>query len=326
MQSPLAERAIMAKHVPIQYFHDQWIPAVRAERPTLFLLAEVMNGSGPYSSVASLRSFLDAGFDSAFNFWLRDAMVTTVGQGNNLDALASVVSETWKQLGEDRSLNVCNILDNHDMARFANVPGLGVGEDEIQRRSHLALALLFTLPGIPQLYYGDEIGMYGQPGPSGDLQRRPMPEWAWTAEGRRKPRSNRDSQEPHLCLPYPDTTFRFCHDLIALRDANSALYDGYYAELWRPNGGQNVYAFLRAAPDNRIIVVVNESNEPIGPLAIPIRGNAAIHSPDKDAFRDGSLLECLLGQNSPPSTISVSEGGFSVSLPPRSFGVFRHRP
>src|SRR5262249_34344647 len=266
--------------------------------------------------------FLDAGFDSAFNFWLRDALVACPGKNGSLDGVAGVVSETWAKLGEGNALLACNLLDNHDVGRFTNEPGFGVSEDEIRRRFHAALALLFPCRGRPQRYYGNERGMYGAR--DGDNNRRSMPDWAWTAEGRRKPRAERDPGEPRLCLPEPDATFNWCRDLVALRGANPALYGGYYAELWRPNGGQNAYAFFRGSGGSRVVVVVNESDAKFSPAGgVPLRGNGSLRKADKDAFKDGAVLERLFDQNSAPATLQVSKGNLMVTLPARSLGVYR---
>jgi glycosidase len=316
-----------AKHVPLAYFQERWIPSVRAERAKLFLLAEVMPGDGEYASVACLKRFLDAGFDSAFNFWLRNELVVSLGKSGSLDGLAAVVEETRTKLGEKRVLLLCNLLDNHDLSRFTNEPGLGVPEREIQRRYQAALILLFTLPGIPQLYYGDELGMYGEQGDSAakNLNRRSMLEWAWTAEGRKLPRDKRDPHEPRLCLPEPDAIFNWCHDLIALRGANRALHSGYYAELWRPNGKQNAYALFRSAEDNRVLVVVNESDQPFDTKGIALRGNGNLREADRNAFKERAVWERLFGQNSAPKTLAISGGNLQGSLPARSIGVYRLR-
>lgn len=314
-----------AKHVPLSYFQKRWVPVVRTEKAKLFLLAEVTPGDGEYASVGCLKKFLEAGFDSAFNFWLRNELVASIGKGGSLDGVAAVIEETRKKLGEERALLLCNLLDNHDLRRFTNEPGLEVPEREIQRRYQAALILLFTLPGIPQLYSGDEIGMYGEhnDNAANDLNRRSMPEWAWTADGRKLPRDKRDPEEPRLCLPEPDVAFNWCHDLIAIRKANRALHSGYYAELWRPNGKQNAYAFFRGAEDNRVIVVVNESEQAFDTKGIALRSNDNLREADKKAFTEGAVWERLFDQNSAPKTLVVSGGNLQGILPARSIGIYR---
>ena len=45
------------------------------------------------------------------------------------------------------------ILENHDVSRFSSTVG------EVPGKERVGAALLFTLPGVPTLYYGQEIGM-----------------------------------------------------------------------------------------------------------------------------------------------------------------------
>ena len=53
-----------AKHVPVGYFADSFVPGVRAVRGDAFLVAEYFD-TGP---VAQLDPLFHAGFDSAFHF------------------------------------------------------------------------------------------------------------------------------------------------------------------------------------------------------------------------------------------------------------------
>ncbi len=59
-----------------------------------------------------------------------------------------------------------NLLDSHDTARFLSLVG---GDKRLQRLAALAL---FTYPGAPCVYYGDEIGMEGGKDPD---NRRAFP-------------------------------------------------------------------------------------------------------------------------------------------------------
>jgi hypothetical protein len=278
---------------------------------------------GEYASVASLKKFLDAGFDSAFNFWLRDALVACLARGCSLDCVASVVAQTWRDLGEDRALLLCNLLDNHDTPRFTTEirkRALATPEREMCRRYRTALALLFTLPGIPQIYVGDELGLLGGPDPE---NRRSMPPWAWTPADRKRYQSESESHDPQLCLSEPNTTFDWCRRLCVLRDYNAALHSGYYAELARPNGGQNVFAFFRGFGESRIVVVLNESDQELCQGSFPIQSNKDIRQKDKDALQDGDTLEGILNLNCAPQPLILRAGNLCVTMPPRSVGVDR---
>jgi len=49
-----------------------------------------------------------------------------------------------------------NFTSNHDMSRLASFEG-GLSEEKVK----LSLSILFTLPGVPLIFYGDELGMKG---------------------------------------------------------------------------------------------------------------------------------------------------------------------
>ncbi len=60
-------------------------------------------------------------------------------------------------------------FDNHDMARFFSV----VGEDVVKYET--AITWLLTCRGIPELYYGDELGLTGFTSPNDGHVRQDFP-------------------------------------------------------------------------------------------------------------------------------------------------------
>src|SRR5262245_35560168 len=94
-------------------------------------------------------------------------------------------------------------LDNHDLPRFVSEID-EVNKTESRLRYFLALTALFTLPAIPQLYYGDELGLLGGSDPD---NRRDMPEWAWTPSGR-------SQLQTGAAFAPSETTFNRVHRLI----------------------------------------------------------------------------------------------------------------
>jgi glycosidase len=288
-----------ARYVLPSYFHDSWVPAVRAERP-LFLVAEVFS-----ETVGDLKPYLDAGFDSTFNFPLRGALVSAVGHEQSLDAVASVLAEEQRQLGADRARALVNFIDNHDTPRFTNEPGFGVANDEIRLRQHLALAIAFAAPGIPQIYAGDELGLYGGNDPD---NRRDMPAWAWTAAGRA-------ASQPPDAMPDAQRTYSFVQRLIALRKGHAALADGDYRELWRPNGWttRNVLAFLRSDASEQLVLVANGGPAP-ATVTIPLQGRIA----------NGVTLDDLYAAGAPAS-VTTAAGALRLTLPAKSAALYRPR-
>ena len=286
-----------AKHVLPSYFSSSFFPAVRAANPQLFSVAEIFDESG----TAVFQPYLDAGFTSAFHYPLYGALVAAIGKSGSVDAIAGAVADGVARLG-DRALDLVLFVDNHDVPRFANLPGYGVPEDEIRRRLLLALDLIFTLPGIPQLYYGDELGMYGAGDPD---NRRDLPAWA-------EDPAARGQAHPGAAIAGSDVVFARVQKLAALRTSVPALAGGEYHELWRQNGAANpnVYAFSRGhGAGMRIVVIANGAAH--SRVAIPVHGVA-----------DGTVLVDELGDGA-PAQVMVSGGKLALDLPARSGAIYR---
>lgn len=129
-----------------------------------------------------------------------------------------------------------NLLGSHDTRRIQTV----VGEDETLAR--IAAALLFTFPGTPSVYYGDEVGMVGGNDP--DCRRCMIwDEQVWNS-GRRE----------------------FYQQLIRLRRSSPALRHGGFQILYAVG---ETLAFLREAPEERLLVVARRA--PDGLTALPVR-------------------------------------------------------
>lgn len=122
-----------------------------------------------------------------------------------------------------------NLLDSHDTARFLTIAH---GD-----KSALLLALLtmFTYPGAPMIYYGDEIGLEGGDDPD---CRRAFP---WD----------------HVLWDYD--LLGAVKKLIALRKKYAALRRGDFATIYAQ--GKTI-AFSRSLPGERIIVAVNAAGSP----------------------------------------------------------------
>ncbi len=104
-------------------------------------------------------------YDGVTNFLFRKPLEAFFAGDLAAESLArrlSIVPETYPWHGTVQSWN---FLGNHDMPRFFSQVG------HRKDRMELAIALMFTLPGTPMIYYGDEIGMRGK---TSNLSRAPM--------------------------------------------------------------------------------------------------------------------------------------------------------
>jgi glycosidase len=310
------------KHVEISYFQSTWIPSVRRERQDLFLVGEALFNSLS-DPVNKLKPYVNAGFDSMFNFPLRAALEETFARGKSVDLVASRIQDTVKEFG-GHSLMMANLLDNHDMPRFVNQIEAAVGSvdnpehaEEIRSRYHMALTMLFTLPGIPQLYYGDEIGMFGGGDPN---NRKDMPDWVWNQASRER------NPQGQGFLPNAEKTFSYVKHLIEIRKENPALFNGYYAEMYRQTIPSNpdVYAFFRGDGNNRIVTIVNNGTLNSGTVSIPVKANTAIKDSDRAAMIDGAELENLLNTGA-PKTLKISDNVIKIDVTSKTVGIYRLR-
>jgi alpha-amylase len=148
------------------------------------------------------------------------------------------------------------MLTNHDQARIASVV-----KNDI-RKVKLAASILLTLPGLPYLYYGEEIGMLG-PKPdisirepflwSDDTDDTDMPLWQEAAF------STKDHVKP-LSVQKNDPESIFCHykNLISLRKSEPAL-----AQILQPNiehvriDEDGILAYLRPHSEKPVLVIHN---------------------------------------------------------------------
>lgn len=291
-----------AKHVTPSYFAESFLPGVaEAARGDLYTIAEVFDDV----TMKTARSYLDAGFQSAFHFPLQKALVEVIAKGGSTDRVADAIAEGIASLGWERARDLVLFLDNHDIPRFTNAPGFGVPGVEIQRRLLLALDLVFTLPGVPQIYYGDELGVYGGKDPD---NRRDLPAWAMSAEAR-------SVEHPGEAAGVPARTFKRVQELAAMRKRSSALSDGTYRELWRQNGDRNanLFAFARGEGESARVVVLNNGAQAVR-TRIPIPAVV---------FPNGTGLHDELGDAEVPQHVTMTGGELVIDLPARSAAVYR---
>lgn len=117
---------------------------LRAVKPDALVLAEA---TGHFDWLARYAGRLDAIFDFDFAYMVRN----TFARGRmDLVSFASWMDEHDSALP---GLALATLLDNHDMNRFLWMAGGDL------RRLKLAATLLMTLPGMPVIYYGTEVGL-----------------------------------------------------------------------------------------------------------------------------------------------------------------------
>lgn len=118
-------------------------------------MAEVFDGDPAvpsYFQGGVARDGVDSGLDSVFDFPTYFAIRDVFAHGKDLDALAKVLA---KDRLYPNAAALVPFEGNHDVMRFMSEPGATISGLK------LAFAYLLTTRGIPEIYYGDELGMTG---------------------------------------------------------------------------------------------------------------------------------------------------------------------
>jgi glycosidase len=236
--------------------------AIKAIRPDALVLGEI------WSTTYAITPYIRAGaVDLAFEFDLASAMLESASSGR----AAAVASLQQRAVTEYRDAVFAAFLSNHDQNRVASVL-----RDPAAVRA--AAHLLLTSPGVPFIYYGEEIGMVGVK--PDERLRTPM---QWTDDPRTAGFSTRRPWQPlqsgtataNVAVQTDDPTSLLStyRDLIRLR-RDLGLAGGTIAEV--RSASRAVYAFLHTNPAGEsTLIVINLSASPVSSYALSFRGNLA---------------------------------------------------
>ena len=213
-----------------------------------------------YADSPTIASYQNAGAcDSLFEFDLAHATIQAVKDGDP-KVLASALSKV-RRLDHD-SARWSIFLANHDQERTLTQ----LGGDRAKAR--LAAELEFSLPGVPFVYYGEEIGMQGAK-PDPDL-RTPMqwtsaaPNAGFTAPGVKPWHPvNSDATRVNVAREEssPSSLLSLYKRLIRMNASSPALRRGRPLPL--SGGAPGVYAEFREIDGDAALVVANLRSKPV---------------------------------------------------------------
>jgi glycosidase len=247
------------KHVERRFWH-YFKAQIRGEHPNVCLIGEVLfEGKTDIANLLEYQNYHD--FDSIFDFPLCTALRSTLIYDESpqhwLARPRLHDNEPLGVLDEDNSFKggyrnanaLVTLLDNHDLQRRimsharTKHTGDGGGLDWAIRVTKLCLGALFTVRGIPQLYYGTEVGLEGWKESDDRDMRRDFP---WQVIGADQHVQTQFRKEREI--------YEWTRDLIRLRKTSAALKYGTTITLWSDDF---VYAFLRIATDDVVLVIIN---------------------------------------------------------------------
>ena len=231
-------------------------------KPEFWLMGEVIHGN--YSRWAN-----EGTLHSVTNYMLHKALYSAHNDHNYFE-----VAHTIKYVGGmvGNNLNLYTFVDNHDVERIYT---------KLKNKAHYVPVhvMLYTLPGIPSLYYGSEFGIEGRKEQFSDDSLRPALDYE----------DYKNAKETNSCT-------KLIAALGKIRQNTPALKYGEYKELELQTAH---FAYARVLDGKSVIVTVNNGDNEV--------------SMNLEAFGSAEYTGALSGEK-----IAVNGGHILVKVPANS--------
>jgi glycosidase len=232
--------------------------------PDFWLMGEVVHGD--YRQWANPQIL-----DSVTNYESYKGLYSSLND-TNYHEIAYSLTRQFGLEGLYKELSLYNFVDNHDVSRIAS---------QLKNPTHLypLHILLFTMPGVPSIYYGSEWGIEGKKNEGSDAPLRPA----------------LYLHEMQLKAPHPNLV-PVIQRLSRLRQQMRVLRYGDFQAVHTAN---QQMVFLRQAGGEKVMVGVNSSHKPaVLDFAVPWTASRI-----KDVLND-------------QETFPLHDGRLKISLPP----------
>lgn len=234
------------KHVP-NIFWRRLTEKLKKDFQGKKLIYQIGETFGTYELVSSYVN--NGQLDAQFNFLLYDTAIPTFSSNVSFKSLDEQLKKTFQVYGYNNLMG--NIMDSNDKVRFmayadgevtdttkdANELGWTnpptVKKESSYQKLELYLAYLNSIPGIPIIDYGDEIGMTGAGDP----------------DNRRMMRFGAD------LTPWEKNTLVQVRKIINLRKDHPALR---YGDFFTLKADEKNYVYLRSDMNERILIALNK--------------------------------------------------------------------
>lgn len=225
---------------------SRFVQTIRSEYPKMNVVGECWvktpAETAYYQSGNNNKDGFDSRLQSVMDFVLKDKLQEVFNENEGwVSGTAKFYSHFAQDFVYPNPNFILNFVDNHDIDR------LSTAYDDIKRYK-MALAMLVTVRGYPQIYSGDEIMLEGIAG-SYEGHRFTFPGgWkedkrdAFTQEGRTREEND---------------VFNYLRILLNYRKNNSVLQNGKMMQFIPENG---VYVFFRYNSDQTVMVICNNND------------------------------------------------------------------
>jgi neopullulanase len=270
-------------------FWAYWHAGLRRIYPNLTTIGEVFHPNPTVTSffVGGVRRYdgIDSGLTTVFDFpmffTLRDVLLRNAPVGWIADVLRHDALYPHPEI-------LVPFFANHDVPRFASA------EASSPAKLKLAFGLTLTLRGIPELYYGDEIGMPGGGDPD---NRRDFP-GGWSGDANdafAQAGRTREQQE----------IFSYVQGLLRIRREHGALRGG---RLWHLASDETAYVFLRESEEDRVVVAFNNADKNRD-MPIPLKGTP---------MQNAMALSLIFGR----AKAELTGSELRIAMPAQSLSIF----
>ena len=229
-------------------FMAKWVKRVRQEFPKVFTFGEtwvhgILNQAYSTEKVNFNKkndSYMHGVTDFQLYFSIQEALTKPQGWTEGVTKLYQNLSNDFAY---KNPYNNVTFIDNHDLPRFYST----IGEDRTKYKS--AIAWLLTCRGIPQWYYGAELGFTGFTNPDGKV-RQDMP-GGWRED-------TRSVFTEGLRTDTEKEIFNFTKKLANWRKTKSPLHDGKMMQFLPVDG---IYVYFRYTATETVMVMMNTSDK-----------------------------------------------------------------
>ncbi|KAF0150895.1 MAG: Alpha-amylase [Ignavibacteria bacterium] len=223
-----------------QTYISNWAKIVKEEYPTINIVGEVWTGDSDLLSTYQQNSKfrkINSNLPALTDFALRDALISLAEGRTGLYQVYNVIAKDYLYADPTQ---LVTFADNHDVPRVAYFTKGNL------KKTKIVYDILLTTRGIPQLFYGSEIGLVGTddhgtlripfPGGFPDHKRS-----AFTENGRE---------------PNENELFNHIKKLIGLRKNYPSLAEGKLIHYPPVN---DVYVYFRTLQNEKCMIIVNNS-------------------------------------------------------------------
>ncbi|TDE45447.1 alpha-amlyase [Flavobacterium rhamnosiphilum] len=230
----------------------KWTKAITDEYPNFNIVGEVWmhdqaqmsywQKDSPISAIQSYNSYLP----SVMDFTLHDAFgnVFNEDKASWSDGMIKVYDNFTNDFLYANTNNLLTFVENHDTGRFNHI------YKNDFKKYQMAMTLIATVRGIPQTYYGSEIGMAGDKG-KGDADIRQDFPGGWAGDTNNAfTKAGRTEEQNKF--------FDFTSKLFQWRKGKSVIHFGKMTHYIPEN---NVYVYFRYNEKETVMVVINNTAE-----------------------------------------------------------------